>query len=99
MMESLWQWARDWDEACTYARECVPDLSFFVPKEPYSALASIAGVCFAVWWWNDAKIRRILLREAQIGAKFSLTDIPTKELTAFVEMARTTPSTSETKAA
>ena len=56
MMEPLWQWVREWGEACTYARECVPDLSFFVPSEPYSALATIAGVCFIVWRWNDTKI-------------------------------------------
>jgi hypothetical protein len=56
-------------------------------------------VCFIVWWWNDTKIRRILLREAQARAKFSLPDISTKELTAIVEMARTVPPTSENKAA
>ena len=99
MMEPLWQWVREWGEACTYARECVPDLSFFVPNEPYSALASIAAVCFIVWWWNDTKIQQILLREAQVGAEFSLPDISTKELTAIVGMARTVPPTSENKAA
>jgi hypothetical protein len=99
MMEPLWQWVREWGEACTYARECVPDLSFFAPHEPYSALASIAGACFIVWWWNDTKIRRILRREAQVGAKFSLPDISTKELTAIVGMARTVPPPSENKAA
>ncbi len=99
MMEPLWQWVREWDEACTYARECVPDLSFFVPHEPYSALASIAGACFIVWRWNDTKIRRILLREAQVGAEFGLPDISTKELTAIVGIARAVPPTSENKAA
>jgi hypothetical protein len=99
MMEPLWQWVREWGEACTYARECVPDLSFFVPSEPYSALATIASVCFIVWRWNDTKIQQILLREAQVGAEFSLPDISTKELTAIVGMARTVPPTSENKAA
>ena len=99
MMKSLWQWVQDWGDACTYARECVPDLSFLVPNEPYSALASIAAVCFIVWWWNDGKIRRILLREAQVGEKFSLPDIPTKGLNAMVGMARTVAPASENKAA
>ena len=99
MMEPLWQWVREWGEACTYARECDPDLSFFVPGEPYSALACIAGVCFIVWWRNDNKIRRINLREAQVGAKPSLPEISTKELTAIVGMARTAAPTSENKAA
>ena len=99
MMESLLQWVRDWDEACTYARECLPDLSFFVPSEPYSALATISGVCFIVWRWNDTKIRRILLREAHFGAKHNLPDIPTKELTAIIGAARSLPATSEHQAA
>ena len=99
MMEPLWQWVREWGEACTYARECVPDLSFFVPNEPYSALATIAGACFIVWRWNDTKIRRILLRETQVRAEFSLPDISTKELTTIVGMARTVAPTSENKAA
>ena len=98
MMEPLWQWVREWGEACTYARECNPDLSYFVPKEPYSALACIAGVCFIAWRWNNTKIRRILLREAQVGAKV-LPEVSTKELTAIVGMARTAPTTSENKAA
>jgi hypothetical protein len=99
MMESFWQWVQDWGDACTYARECVPDLSFFIPNEPYSALASIAAACFVVWWWNDTKIRRILRREARFGAKSGLPDISTKELTAIVGMARTVPPASEHKAA
>ena len=98
MMESLWQWARDWDEACTYARECVPDLSFFVPNEPYSALASIAAVCFIVWWWNDRKISGILAREAQVGGEVRLRH-PNQGTDRIVGMARTAPPTSENKAA
>jgi hypothetical protein len=98
MMEPLWQWVREWGEACTYARECLPDLSFFIPNEPYSALACIAGVCFIAWRWNNTNIRRILLREAQVGMKV-LPEISTKELTAIVGKARTVPPTSENKAA
>ena len=97
-MEPLWQWVREWGEACTYARECVPDLSFFIPNEPYSALASIAGVCFIAWRWNNAKIQRILLREAQAGAKV-LPEVSTKELAAIVGIARTVIPKSENKAA
>ncbi len=55
-MESIKNWFQDWSDACEYAKECAPDLSFLAPTEPYSALASIAAVCFLVWWWNDKKI-------------------------------------------
>ncbi|PWB83144.1 MAG: hypothetical protein C3F11_08155 [Methylocystaceae bacterium] len=52
-MESIKLWFQDWSDACEYAKECVPDLSFVAPGEPFSALASIAAACFALWWWNE----------------------------------------------
>jgi hypothetical protein len=99
MMESLSQWVREWGEACTYARECVPDLSFFLPSEPYSALAAIAGACFVAWRWNETRLRPLLLREAQAATMFDVPDAPTKELTAILGMARTVPPAAENKAA
>lgn len=52
-MESIKNWFQDWSDACEYAKECTPDLSFIAPPEPFSALASIAAVCFLIWWWNE----------------------------------------------
>jgi len=98
-MDSLRQWVQDWTEACTYARECVPDLSLFVPTEPYSALASIAGVCFVIWWWNDRKIKQILLREIQPGAERAAAAARNGGLNAILDKARTVPPTPENKAA
>jgi hypothetical protein len=57
-MESIGSWFQDWSDACEYAKECAPDLSFAIPSEPYSALASIAAACFIIWWLNDRKIGR-----------------------------------------
>jgi VIT1/CCC1 family predicted Fe2+/Mn2+ transporter len=54
-MDSIKQWFRDWSDACQYAKECVPDLSFLIPREPLSALVSIVVVCFILWWWNERK--------------------------------------------
>ena len=98
-MDSFRQWVQDWTEACTYARECVPDLSFFVPTEPYSALASIAGACFVIWWWNDRKIKQILLRELQLGAGRGASAAQIGGLSAILDKARTVPPAPENKAA
>ncbi len=64
-MESIKLRFQDWSDACEYAKECVPDLSFAVPEEPFSALASIAAVCFLIWWWNErtAKAARSVQRQ------------------------------------
>lgn len=51
-MESISNWFQDWSDACIYAKECAPDLSF-LPGEPFTALASIAAVCFFIWWRNE----------------------------------------------
>ncbi len=60
-MESIRQWFQDWSDACEYARECAPDLSFLSSLafgEPYTALLSIAGLCFLLWAWNERGIKR-----------------------------------------
>jgi hypothetical protein len=55
-MESIKTWFQDWSDACEYAKECAPDLSF-LPGEPFTALFGIAAVCFLVWWWNERSLR------------------------------------------
>lgn len=63
-MESIRQWFQDWSDACEYAKECVPDVSFFLPREffaqhePFTALASIAAACFLIWAWNERRITK-----------------------------------------
>jgi hypothetical protein len=98
-MESFGQWFQDWAEACSYAQECVPDLSALAPREPYSALASIAGVCFVIWWWNETKIRQILLREAAVATGCDVPAVRTDELNVILDRARTVPPAGENKAA
>jgi hypothetical protein len=66
IMESIKQWFQDWSDACEYAKECAPDLSFLsftAPQEPYSALASIAAACFLIWWWNERQFKRTRNRQ------------------------------------
>lgn len=58
-MESIKNWFQDWSDACEYAKECAPDLSFVTPPEPFSALASIAAVCFLLWWWNERAAKKV----------------------------------------
>ncbi|WP_159731682.1 hypothetical protein [Methylosinus sp. Ce-a6] len=55
-MESIKTWFQDWSDACEYAKECAPDLSF-LPGEPFTALFGVAAVCFLVWWWNERSLR------------------------------------------
>ena len=60
-MESVKQWFQDWSDACEYAKECAPDFSFlssFAFGEPYTALISIAGVCWLLWALNERAIKR-----------------------------------------
>lgn len=60
-MESVKQWFQDWSDACEYAKECAPDFSFlssFAIGEPYTALISIAGVCWLIWALNERAIKR-----------------------------------------
>lgn len=93
-MESISNWFQDWSDACTYAKECAPDLSF-LPGEPFTALASIAAVCFFFWWWNEKSLRASAL------AKTTEAEAPTAyaELTAALDRARSLVSAPQKKAA
>lgn len=93
-MESISNWFQDWSDACVYAKECAPDLSF-LPGEPFTALASIAAVCFLFWWRNEKSLR------AGAMAKTLETETPTAyaELTAALDRARSLVSAPEKKAA
>jgi hypothetical protein len=69
-MESIKQWFQDWFDACEYAKECVPDFSFLVPPEPYSALGVFAALCFFLWWLNETQIGRVHVHQG--GARGSV---------------------------
>ncbi len=56
-MESIKQWFQDWSDACEYANECAPDLSFLTPQEPYTALVALAAACGLLWWLNERSLR------------------------------------------
>lgn len=58
MLESVRQYLQDWSDACEYANECAPDLSFLGNGEPFTALLFIAATCYLVWAVNEAGIRR-----------------------------------------
>lgn len=93
-MESISNWFQDWSDACVYAKECAPDLSF-LPGEPFTALASIAAVCALVWWWNEKSLRASALvtpAEAELPTAYT-------ELTAALDRARSFVSAPQKKAA
>lgn len=55
---------QDLSEACAYAQECAPDLSDLALPAPFAALASISAVCFAIWAWNERRIRKIAAKSS-----------------------------------
>ena len=56
-METIKNWFQDWSDACEYANECAPDLTFLTLAEPYAGLLWIAGGCFFLWAMNEARIK------------------------------------------
>lgn len=58
MLESVKQYFQDWSDACEYAKECAPDLSFLGNGEPFTALLFIAALCYLAWAVNEARIQR-----------------------------------------
>ena len=56
-METIKNWFQDWSDACEYAKECAPDLSFLTLAEPYAGLLWIAAACFFLWAMNEAQIK------------------------------------------
>lgn len=64
MFESIKQYLQDWSDACEYAAECWPDTPFGNLNqahigEPYTALATIAIVCFLVWVANERRLAKV----------------------------------------
>lgn len=55
-MSAVAQYLNDWNDACVYAKECLPDFGFLDPGEPYTALATIVGICYYVWRRNEKQI-------------------------------------------
>ncbi|WP_457798439.1 hypothetical protein [Methylocystis sp. S23] len=58
MLESVRQYLQDWSDACEYANECAPDLSFLGNGEPFTALLFVAAACYLAWAANEARIQR-----------------------------------------
>jgi hypothetical protein len=82
-MESIVNWFQDWSDACVYAKECAPDLSF-LPQEPFTALASIAAVCFFIWRRNE----KSLLASGLVAKVAAERSASYADLTAVVDRAR-----------
>ena len=67
MLDSVRQYFQDWSDACEYAKECAPDLSFLGNGEPFTALLFISAVCGIVFAINEARIKRRALPHATTG--------------------------------
>lgn len=88
MLESVRQYFQDWSDACEYAKECAPDLSFLGNGEPFTALLFIGVVCYLVYAINEARIKSRALPHAATG-----------ELKALAEQMTHSPATREKLAA
>lgn len=78
-MESIGTWFQDWSDACEYAKECAPDLSFASPHEPWSGFVAIAAVCYGVWLLNERRLKRLLAKE-RLHAEAQVASRPQGEL-------------------
>jgi hypothetical protein len=63
LMESARTWLQDWSDACEYAKECWPDLSFATHSEPWAAFVAIGALCCFLWLLSESGLQRLLLNE------------------------------------
>ncbi len=98
-MELIKNWFQDWRDACEYAKECVPDFSFAVPHEPYSALASIAVACLILWGWNERTIAQSRKSEGRISGEAEFLEIESDELNSMLNRLRSVLPTPTKRAA
>ena len=100
-MEAYVRWYQDWADACVYAQECIPDVSFLYPKEPYSALVCIAAMSFAVWWRNERCLKKMRFNESKMREpkEVEVRAVSATPLNAIVEPAKKARSVSQNEAA
>lgn len=67
MLEAVKTYLQDWSDACEYANECAPDLSFLGNGEPFTALLFVAAVCYLAWAINEAGIKRRMAALASVA--------------------------------
>lgn len=69
MFNTVTQFFTDWHDACVYAAECgiggMPGNEMLGNSELYTALATIAGVCYFVWLVNERGIARDAAKRAK----------------------------------
>lgn len=58
MTNSVALYLQDWNDACVYARECWPDMSFIQVGEPWTFLAVLLITCYVVYRVNERNIDR-----------------------------------------
>jgi hypothetical protein len=93
MLESVRQYFQDWSEACEYANECAPDLSFLGNGEPFTALLFVAAVCYLAWAVNEARLASRVFAPQFVAAPAA------GELKAVVEKVKQAPIAQEKLAA
>jgi len=47
------KYLQEWNEACVYARECLPPFFYDLTKEPWSFMIVLASVCALIYMVNE----------------------------------------------
>lgn len=47
------EYLKDWNEACVYAKECLPPFAYDITREPFSAILLFAGLSLAIYLVNE----------------------------------------------
>ena len=62
MLNTVTEFFTEWHDACVYAAECglggMPGNEHIGNGEPWTALATIVGVCYIIWAYNERNIAR-----------------------------------------
>lgn len=51
------QYLREWNEACVYAKECLPPFVYDLFVEPYDAIIVFSGICAIIWFINEKSLK------------------------------------------
>ena len=59
MLEKIRNWLQDWSDACEYANECAPDLTFLTPYAPKAWLVAAGILALSFWAADIWRLKRL----------------------------------------
>lgn len=61
----MFEYLKEWNEACVYAKECLPSFAYVLTREPYSTVLVFAAVCLGLYLINEYGLARVRSRTKQ----------------------------------